>query len=1178
MRLIVDGNSLLNQALLRGVDHDQGFTIEHEGKTIQVNSADYGVTGFFDKYRDLLQRFGVAPRETIVVWDGEGAKALRRTFLPNYKAGRDKAPAVNTELNKARTAVSQMLKALGATTVVQKGVEADDVIAYLVTNMRDQRNVVCTGDGDLSRLVDDNTDVWAGGELNKNPFGGFPHRFITLYKALVGDQSDKIPGAKGFGDVAFVKLVAMWGLEGLEEVERLIVTGRLDELKQSVSDLPALQKIVDDKDSVATCWRVASFMLDRVNRMTCPLEWTAGMVAQWDELPDEMRVHELKTYYGTKTLVTAANYDAIYRRLAATRFDGSPFVALDIETSSSEESDEWIERVNSVSEKSKGDKIDVLGHELTGMSLTFGVNSQHTIYMSVDHADTDNITVDQCREMVELIPQTLHIIIQNRNFEFSVLYRTWGDKWKDNGWHGFIPNALDTKIGASYVDENLPKGLKQRSTLHLGYEQETYEKVTTLEGPVGTLVGGQVKKTWSVELEPAQFSTKYVQNVDPDTGEVTQQEVPDKLICPAVTQPWEARQYKMRELSAKRVFNYGCDDTICTASLHTFYQIIMEMEGTWRTYLDVETLPEYLTTLAFVQGFRPSMTALRDMEKRDDEAYEKAWELFRNFLLSRGWAGTVCPVFEEVNLEAVKAAVAILIDNDEVQFSTRKRKLDGVAIDIEEQFPDNDTATLLAQIVREKDVRALNALVKSVFTGEPKINFGSPKQMRELLFKHLGVMPRLLNRMTKREKETNETMATAFRKRRAAKDLGVDLFALKEPVTVGRRTVHPLTEDEYGALISKTTTDDDAILHSLAKDTLTDEARSILQALQTIKTIQTRRNLFYRTYRVIPHWRDGRIHPSLNQAEAVTRRYSASNPNVQQLPKRGEGKDFRKVLLPHAANAVVGSLDWSGQELRLMAEMSGDENLTACYVGDNLKDVHSLTAVAASIYLWDTPIEYDAFITMLDSKDPAEKAKAKDLRGSAKTVNFATQYDAQAENLSVQLMIDEETAQKFIDAKAVAFPGIDPWKEKVRREAEEKGYVTTMLGARRHLAKALMSENREEAAKAGRQGPNFKIQGSGAEMAKRAMSAMWRRGLFTGKYDAHFIAPIHDEVVFSVAREDALPLFKEVHECMVQPYANMRVPIVSSLSLGPNFGEQIECGDEYIPERIQEALDEVFCA
>lgn len=1143
MRLIFDGNSVLNASLLRGTDHDQGRVITDEsGKQVQVNSAQYGVDNFFDSFTRTLKEFDVAPRQVIVVWDGANAKLRRRTFLPQYKQGRDKAPEVSAELNKARERVTQMLLHLGAHVTVVNGFEADDVIGYLCKTLRTQRNIVVTADGDLCVLVDENTDVWRQGELSRNPYGAFPHKFITLYKSLVGDTGDKIPGAKGFGDAAFVKFVRTFGIEGLQDMQEMIENDKLGELKDSVADMKELGKILENKEMVGISWRAASLMIDEINTVNRPLVWQVGMVAQWNELDDDLRVHSLKEFYGTKTLVTASNY-AKAREGLRRRMDESPFVALDIETSSSEESDEWIDRLNSVSEKTRGDKIDVLGHELTGMSLTFGANTQHTIYMTVDHAESDNITVDQCREMVECIPQSLNIIIQNRQFEFSVLYRTWGDKWMNNGWHGFIPNALDTKIGASYVNENLPKGLKQSSKHYLGYEQTTYEQVTTLSGPAGSLKGGNLKKTFTQDVE-------------------------------GVPVVFESRQYKMRELSAERVFDYGCDDTICTAALHTHYQLVMELENTWHVYLEVETLPEYLTTLAFVQGFEVSMPKLVELERKDDAAYDEAWAVFRSYLMKRGWAGTSCPVFAEVTPAAVKEAATILVDTDEVQFNTKKRKLDGMAMDLRAQFPDSAVAELLALAVESGDVASLNQAVKLAFTGEPKINFGSPKQMQNLLYNHLGVSPRLLNRMTEKQKEEDPVMLSAFKKRRAAKDLGVDLFSVKEAIRVGRKVVEPLTEGELLSLISKASTDDDTIITALAKDNLDEEAVTVLKALQRIKTIQTRRSLFYKTYRVIPHWRDGRIHPSLNQAEAVTRRYSSSAPNVQQMPKRGDGKEFREIVLPHHRKAVVGSEDFTGQELRLMAEQSGDENLTACYVGDNLKDVHSLTAVAAAIYLWGEEIEYEPFLSMLKSKDPDVAQKAKALRSDAKTVNFATQYDAQAENLSVQLLVTEEVAQKFIDAKAAAFPRIDPWKEEVRNFVEKNGYATTMLGARRHLREAMQSQNRAEAAKAGRQGPNFAIQGAGAEMAKLALASMWRRGIFTGKYDARFIAPIHDEVVFSAGADCAHEVAREVHECMTQPYAGMQIPIVSSISIGPNFGNQIECGEQYDEAVIKAAVKE----
>jgi 5'-3' exonuclease len=1106
MRLIIDGNSLLNAALLRGVDHDNGrLEKDEDGKTVQVNSAQYGVDNFFDKVKGALDHFGAAPRQCILVWDGKNAKARRRTFLERYKEGRDKHPAQSEQLNIAREKVTQMMRDLGATVVFQDGLEADDVIAYLVKHLRVSRNVVITSDGDLSVLVDENTDVWRLGELNKNPYGMFPHKFITLYKALVGDTSDKIPGAKGFGDAAFVKLVRIFGLEGLAVFQELIETDQLHRLKEDVADMPELQKVIDAKDMVAISWRVARLHVEAVNTRKKPWTLMAGMVKQWSELAPEDRVHDLREFYGTKTLVHAGNYDAVFDRFKRA-VQHSPFVAMDIEASTPPESDEWIAKLMAISEKSTTEKIDVLGATLTGMGITFGDNTQHTIYMTVDHAETDtikNITKDQCRELCEQIPhKRLHTVIHNRAYEFPVLYQEWGDKWKDNGWAGFWPNAVDSLQSASYTNENLPLALKDRSLAELGYKQQTYEEVTTI-------------------------------------GD---------------------RRYKMNELPAEHVLNYGADDPICTAALFTFHQIIMEVEDTWRTYLAIEQKPEYLTSLAFVQGFPVSLEKLVGMEKKDDQRFEEAWRTLREYLMGHGWTGTVCPQFEEITPAAVKEAVAICVENG-TEFTTKKRKLDAMAYDIREQFPDSQTALLIADAVEKNMVNLLNGLVKTNFTGDPVINFDSPVQVKALLYDVIGIRPRLLIKMTEKQRK-DPVMSEAFRKRRKEKQGKVVTY----------------TPEEVAALKSKAAGDDTAIDLALALDTdLTDQQRSILKALQAVKTVMTRRKLFYKQYKVLPHWKDGKIHPHLNQSRAVTRRYSASNPNVQQLPKRGEGYEFRQIVLPFRKNAVVASLDFSGQELRLMAHMSGDENLTACYVGDNLKDVHSLTAVAAAPLMWNgETVTYERFQEMRKlPKEHPDQIRAKKLREDAKTTNFATQYDAQAETVSKSLLVEPETAQLFIDAKDAAFPGIGPWKDSIRETVEECGYAVTLMGARRHLADVLNSDNSWEAQRAGRQGPNFYIQGSAGEQTKQAMSLVWDSGVFTdGRYNCQFYFPVHDELVFSAVPEHALEVTRIVHSCMTAPYGGMTVPIVSSISLGPSYGSQIECGDEFDAAAITAAIEE----
>lgn len=1162
MKLLVDGNSYLNQALLRGVDHDEGRVVTGpDGKQTQVNSADYGVEGFWDKVARDIDHFGIAPRQVTLIWDGANSKNTRRTFLPQYKEGRDKAPEVSEQLNIARDRVSKMALHLGMRVIQQKSYEADDVIGYLCKHLRSEPIVVATADGDLSVLVDDVVSVWRLGEMNVNPCGPFPHKYIRLYKALVGDTSDKIPGARGFGDAAWVDMVRTFGLDGLDMMIELIENNQIKRLAEDVADFDRLQKIIDAEAMVSTSWRVAGLMVDEVNTMRHPWDLQAGMVAQWDELPDEMRVHACRSFYGSKTLVTAANYERVYDAFGQ-RVGESPFVALDIETSSSEESDEWIERVNTMSEKTRGSKIDALGHELTGMSLTFGANTQHTFYMSVDHADTDNITVDQCREMVELIPQRLHTVIQNRQFEFSVLFRTWGDKWADNGWHGFVPNALDTKVGASYVSEDAPKGLKDRSKSHLGYTQVTYEQVTTKSGALGFRKGGQKLKEFDQVVAPAVYKEAVIEIDDEwvdDDGEIhpsKSEQVVQELVTPEIVERWESRQFKMRELTGKEVLDYGCDDTICTAALHSHYQFVMEVENTWNVCLDVETLPEYLTSLAFVQGIPISMGKLGDMERADNLKYDAAWAKLREFLMRSGWEGTECPEFEgDIEASDVKLALPMILEGE---FTTKKRKLNAIAFDIREQFPNNDRATVLANIVEHNDVNELNKLVRQHFDGEPKINFNSPKQMQNLFYRVLGIKPRIINKMTPKQRDENAVMRSAFKKFRKIKD--------------GKSETY--TPEEWDALIDKASTDDDAVTSALALDDLTDERKEVLKAYQSVRSIGTRRSLFYKPYKVLAHWRDGRLHPSLNQCEAATRRYSSSAPNVQQMEK-GEGA-IREVVLPAEKDWVVVSLDLSGQELRLQAELSGDEAMTSCYVGDNKRDMHQLTAVAASLIMWGYEVRYDDLSSMLESEDKMVYRKAKKLRGDAKTTNFATAYGAMAPKVALTLMTDEETAQAFIDAKAKAFPRLPVWMQEVQELARQRGYSLTMLGARRHLSEGLNAENKWDRMAAERQAGNFEIQGSGGEMLKLAMARMWLRGIFSGKYRAVFYAPVHDEVVFSCHRDDLIPVLKEVHPCMIQQYATMKIPLESSISFGPTFGTQHEIGTTIDEAKIKEVLAEIF--
>ena len=120
-----------------------------------------------------------------------------------------------------------------------------------------------------------------------------------------------------------------------------------------------------------------------------------------------------------------------------------------------------------------------------------------------------------------------------------------------------------------------------------------------------------------------------------------------------------------------------------------------------------------------------------------------------------------------------------------------------------------------------------------------------------------------------------------------------------------------------------------------------------------------------------------------------------------------------------------------------------------------------------------------------------------------------------------------------------------------------------------------MSSNRSESARAARQAWNYEIQGSAAEMTKLAMGRLWKSGALF-RLNARFIFPIHDELVASVHKDDAVEFIRIMHECMTQKYATMEVPVWGSISLGRNFAEQEECGDWFDEAEVRKALDKCF--
>ena len=1050
MKLIVDFSSLLWTCLLTGKDVE-GFECEDEnGKVHWVNTHMYAYEFAVNSIKAALDTYNLAPIDMVLVVEGMSSKAQRVFINKDYKANRGRRPKeAYEEFSKLKELLLETFKSLGAIALTQDAVEADDIIAWIAKNTKCDA-VLMSNDNDLLALAGVNEygakiTARIGGEENYNKYGLFPLQYVTLYKALVGDSGDNIKGVTGFGESAWKDFHAQFGEDGMAEMVRLAKLRNLDELESDAEQNKIARKIYDGRDQFLNSWKLASMHPEWIDTMSEPLSWQPGMVTYKGS--DE----RLKHWAAASRLVTADKWEA-FKPWFFEQIKHRDWLALDIETSTPNESDDWLEAQGSK------DGVDVIGSELTGMSLTFGKNMQYTVYIPVDHEQTNNVDKALVGELLyDLQKLGKEIVIQNTSFEGTVLFNEFGESWKDLGNNGLLMNWLDTKFEASYVDENNSLGLKHLSKKWLNYDQVNYNEVTTVDGV----------------------------------------------------------QYKMRELTAQHVFSYACDDTITTAALHNFFKLFMELEGTWDVYKQVEIDASYLHVQAFIDGTKVDLPKLNELTTADDKAYSAAREVLDRFLISKGWEGAICPKFEEIDAKAIKESHEIVVGCElKTAVRTPSKILDLI----------KDSQPLLHAAC--SDVGTLNEFVARYFKAAPIFNSGSPKQLAKLLYETLELPIRLYN-------EATDSMKKA-----------------------GITTGSPKT---------------DALAITYAMLDADEAKKAILESIRALKVIETRRGLFYEPLPGFIHWKTGKVHSNHNQCSTNTRRASSSKPNLQQLGKHERVEGFsprvRELYIPHKKSAAIVSFDFKSQELLLMAEWSKDPTMIACFVGDNLVDMHSKTGVEVQNKLQGTELEYNEFINILSNPEHELYKQIKKARSLGKSINFGGQYRIAAKKLSTMLLVTENEAQSMLDAKATVFPLVESWSQKEMEDVKLTGKVYTMLGAVRHLRDALLSVYKCAASKAPRQALSFRIQGSAAEMTKLAEGKVFRRKILD-RYDCKYFAAIHDELVFSVAISELPEFIAEVYALMTENYAGMTLPVGSSVSIGPDFGRQTELEGDFSAENI----------
>lgn len=1060
-RLLIDISSVAAACLyVSAKEGENSFEVEFDGKIETIPSHLDGYEALLTAFLSTLRTLGMVPSQCVMVKDGKDSRRLRRQYLAGYKDRPEKPKDFLEELNKTITLFEETLLSYGGISVCKDGYEADDMIAALAAVTE---HVIWSKDGDLMAAGD---WFWAG-ELN--PEGRYPvvrKEHITIYKSLVGDQSDKIPGAKGFGEKAFIDMVAKYGDDVLDDLRDLIEAKELPALEQLVPEFKPFAKITDTPSQVYASYACAKFH----HPGWTGIEWKAQFPNPNGDLGRWAKVERLVTR-------SVLNSPGFMDDLIADLHNGPVQVrGFDIETWQDAESLAWGEANKP---KSGKPRLDTVGCHMAGFSLTCGENNEKVYYFPVDHADTDNLSLDDMTMVLNMLPEDGILSVHNSAYELPIV-RLNCELHFDRGW---LPNVWCTQIMKNYVDENTDLGLKYCTKKYLGYDQVTYDEVVRVP-----------------------------------TGEVTKKGEPI----------YRSRQ--MNELTGEEVLSYGADDSVATAALYSLFLLMMQYEMTIDAYRQCEISPSYLFAESHINGIRfddqRRQQLYEESLKRYDSIMAEINEFLKNLtwkegdfddgvVFTRRWPG--CELIPAENLSKGEIARAFhlatgKILNEEIEGSPRTAKKVGEAL------AAAGYESIGLPLISE-DLIEFNKQCEELFEPRPEINIKSPDQIGMLMYQ-----------------------------------------ALKLPI----RRYNPVTEKmrAEGKKKGNPSTDDDAVKLAIAYDTEgRPEVEKLLRNILDAKEERTAESFYYLPYARMPNPKTGLVHYGAGQSKTTTRRAAPNGPNVGQVSKKSP---IREIYAPTEPEEVWCSLDEVAQELRLTAHRSQCQAMLACYPhGSPARDLHSVTGVEVLRLFEKIEVAYEEFIAK-KNEELFKKA-----RNSAKAVNFGDIYGQTKFGLAIKLIITEEAAERIILAKAEAFPGVERWKGERREFFKKHGYALTLLGARKHLQ--LDGSWRDDSEL--RSALNFEIQSPAAEQIKLIMAKLWDRKFFD-RYRAEFKFPVHDEINFTCHVEDVIEALREAHAIMVEQYADMSVPIESSIEVGPNFGRLTSIGEAFDAERLTQAINE----
>jgi len=369
----------------------------------------------------------------------------------------------------------------------------------------------------------------------------------------------------------------------------------------------------------------------------------------------------------------------------------------------------------------------------------------------------------------------------------------------------------------------------------------------------------------------------------------------------------------------------------------------------------------------------------------------------------------------------------------------------------------------------------------------------------------------LAKRASSLEREVCEIAGTAFNLN-SPKQLGPVLF---EKLRIqGDRKVRA-TKTGYAT--------DEATLAKFAE-------HPIVKKLLDFRSVTKLKSTYTDALAALVNPKTGRVHTSYSQVGAITGRLASSDPNLQNIPIRtAEGREIRRAFVPREKGWKLLSADYSQIELRILAHLSGDENLCAAFLAG--ADIHRQTAARV-------------FGVMPAMVTP-------ELRNRAKAINFGIVYGMGATRLAEETGMTRKEAIEFIDRYFAAYPRVREYLDRGRVEARAKGFVTTLFGRRRSLKDMYESTDPRVVAAAENVAVNTPIQGSAADIIKMAMIRI-HGDLRTRRLASEMILQVHDELVFDVAPGE-LEAMQELVKSRMEGAYEMNVPLVVEMGAGDDW-------------------------